>query len=120
MYLGAGKTTLIEILAGKSKVGRLTGEVAFPATEAGAKDPTIGFVPQQDILPAKLTVAEAILFAAERRSVRAVRRGRIRCCGVNDGLTDTFSKCTARQLQPRGPKDTSNDSLLEGTRRRTT
>lgn len=67
LYLGAGKTTLIEILAGKSKVGRLTGEVAFPATEAGAKDPTIGFVPQQDILPAKLTVAEAILFAARLR-----------------------------------------------------
>ena len=58
---------MIEILAGKNKVGRMTGEVAFPASDLSAAVPTVGFVPQQDILPAKLTVYEAILFAARLR-----------------------------------------------------
>lgn len=58
---------MIEILAGKNKVGRMTGEVAFPASDSSAAVPTVGFVPQQDILPAKLTVFEAILFAARLR-----------------------------------------------------
>ncbi|KAJ8489159.1 hypothetical protein ONZ45_g13687 [Pleurotus djamor] len=48
---GAGKTTLVEILAGKNKSG----------------GPRIGFVPQQDILPPTLTVYEALLFAAQLR-----------------------------------------------------
>ncbi|KAK7688928.1 hypothetical protein QCA50_007619 [Cerrena zonata] len=46
---GAGKTTLIEILAGS------------PTT------PRVGFVPQQDVLPPMLTVTEALLFAARLR-----------------------------------------------------
>ena len=45
----------------------MTGEVAFPASDSSAAVPTVGFVPQQDILPAKLTVYEAILFAARLR-----------------------------------------------------
>ncbi|KAI0692220.1 hypothetical protein BC835DRAFT_1508901 [Cytidiella melzeri] len=64
---GAGKTTLIEILAGKNKVGRMNGEVEFPVTGSCSREPTVGFVPQQDILPATLTVHEAILFAARLR-----------------------------------------------------
>ncbi len=61
---GAGKTTLIEILAGKSKIGRTTGAVSFPGHDGL---PLIGFVPQQDILPPTLTVHEALLFAARLR-----------------------------------------------------
>ena len=64
-YIGAGKTTLVEILAGKSKSGRTTGHVTFPSSFN--LHPRIGFVPQQDILPPTLTVSEALLFAARLR-----------------------------------------------------
>ncbi|KAH9857541.1 hypothetical protein C2E23DRAFT_804715 [Lenzites betulinus] len=62
---GAGKTTLIEILAQKHKSGRVTGGVSFPGT--GSRKPRVGFVPQQDVLPPMLTVREALLFAARLR-----------------------------------------------------
>ena len=61
---GAGKTTLIEIIAGRSKIGRATGSVTFPGHP---NRPLIGFVPQQDVLPPTLTVYEALLFAARLR-----------------------------------------------------
>lgn len=61
---GAGKTTLIEILAGKSKSGHTTGSVTFPGNPTA---PRVGFVPQQDVLPPMLTVHEALLFAARLR-----------------------------------------------------
>ncbi|KAL4246145.1 ABC transporter [Abortiporus biennis] len=64
---GAGKTTLIEILAGKSKSGHVTGNVAFPSLSASSTRPQVGFVPQQDVLPPMLTVQEALIFAARLR-----------------------------------------------------
>ena len=60
---GAGKTTLVEILAGKAKSGRISGRVSF----TGGEGRRVGFVPQQDILPPQLTVREALLFAARLR-----------------------------------------------------
>ncbi|KAI9508809.1 hypothetical protein F5148DRAFT_1351131 [Russula earlei] len=65
---GAGKTTLIEILANKSKSGYTSGSVRFPSDPSReARTPRIGFVPQQDVLPVMLTVYEALLFAARLR-----------------------------------------------------
>jgi ABC-type uncharacterized transport system YnjBCD ATPase subunit len=65
---GAGKTTLVEILAGKNKSGYTAGQVSFPATSSDAvTSPRVGFVPQRDILPPMLTVFEALLFAARLR-----------------------------------------------------
>ncbi|RDB24157.1 putative ATP-dependent permease [Hypsizygus marmoreus] len=64
---GAGKTTLVEILAGKSKSGIVTGKVKFPTRDGHSEAPRIGFVPQQDVLPPTLTVYEALLFAARLR-----------------------------------------------------
>jgi len=70
---GAGKTTLIEILGGKSKLGTTTGNVTFAAVSstgertAVLKQPRIGYVDQADILPSMLTVQEALLFAARLR-----------------------------------------------------
>lgn len=64
--LGAGKTTLVEILASKSKSGMFHGTVSFPSSASGSR-PRIGFVPQQDILPPTLTVYEALLFACRLR-----------------------------------------------------
>ncbi|KAF5371340.1 hypothetical protein D9758_004088 [Tetrapyrgos nigripes] len=71
---GAGKTTLVEILAGKHKIGNITGTVAFPSTSSlAARRPRIGFVPQLDILPPMLTVHEALMFAAHLRLPESVR-----------------------------------------------
>ena len=75
---GAGKTTLIEILGGKSKLGKTTGSVAFTAATspeeetAIVKQPRIGYVDQQDILPSMLTVQEALWFAAQLRLPESV------------------------------------------------
>ncbi|SJL04963.1 related to ADP1-ABC transporter [Armillaria ostoyae] len=65
---GAGKTTLVDILAQKPKSGRVTGTISFP----GATKPRIGFVPQQDVLSPMLTVYEALLFAARLRLPESV------------------------------------------------
>ncbi|KAL0947638.1 hypothetical protein HGRIS_013726 [Hohenbuehelia grisea] len=67
---GAGKTTLVEIIAGRSKSGITTGTVSFPPTPGRGNlhgRPRIGFVPQQDVLPPMLTVHEALVFAAKLR-----------------------------------------------------
>ena len=61
---GAGKTSLVEILAAKNKAGNITGHFGVWSQD---RAPRIGFVPQQDILPATLTVFEALLFAARLR-----------------------------------------------------
>ncbi|KAK2460677.1 hypothetical protein APHAL10511_007147 [Amanita phalloides] len=63
---GAGKTTLVEILAKKSKSALITGSVKM-SSRNGSEPLRIGFVPQQDILPPTLTVYEALLFASRLR-----------------------------------------------------
>ena len=66
--IGAGKTTLVEILSGKNKSGVVSGRFSFLSENHGAqKTPRVGFVSQQDILPSTLTVFEALLFAARLR-----------------------------------------------------
>ncbi|KAL1754144.1 hypothetical protein FB107DRAFT_216275 [Schizophyllum commune] len=70
---GAGKTTLVEILAGKAKSGDITGGVTYTGThDTNTRRPRIGFVPQQDVLPSMLTVREALLFAARLRLPEAL------------------------------------------------
>lgn len=63
---GAGKTTLVELIAGKAKTGLFTGSITFPSLADGRR-PRVAFVPQTDILPAILTVREALTFAASLR-----------------------------------------------------
>lgn len=63
---GAGKTTLVELIAGKAKSGVFTGSITFPSLANGRR-PRVAFVPQTDILPAVLTVREALAFAASLR-----------------------------------------------------
>jgi ABC-type multidrug transport system ATPase subunit len=75
---GAGKTTLVEIIAGKSKSGCVTGTTGFvrgnnsSSADNDRPSPRIGFVPQQDVLPPMLTVREALLFAAHLRLPESV------------------------------------------------
>ncbi|KAI6125259.1 ABC-2 type transporter-domain-containing protein [Pisolithus croceorrhizus] len=63
---GAGKTTLVELIAGKAKSGLSTGAISFPPLPTG-KRPRVAFVPQTDVLPVFLTVREALVFAASLR-----------------------------------------------------
>ncbi|KAG2107963.1 uncharacterized protein F5147DRAFT_636201 [Suillus discolor] len=63
---GAGKTTLVELIAGKTKSGQCTGSITFPPYAHGRR-PRVAFVPQSDILPSMLTVREALTFAASLR-----------------------------------------------------
>ena len=49
-------------------MGFTSGSVRFPGDPSReSRTPRVGFVPQQDVLPAMLTVAEALLFAARLR-----------------------------------------------------
>ncbi|KAF8894767.1 ABC transporter [Infundibulicybe gibba] len=64
---GAGKTTLIDILAGNAKSGITTGYVGWRSDDDRKYTPRIGFVSQDDVLPPTLTVFEALLFAARLR-----------------------------------------------------
>lgn len=70
-FSGAGKTTLVEVLAKKSKSAIVTGTVEVSSSN-GSAPLRIGFVPQQDILPPTLTVHEALLFAARLRLPEAM------------------------------------------------
>ncbi|KAG8954684.1 hypothetical protein FRC04_011117 [Tulasnella sp. 424] len=71
---GAGKTSLIELLAGKNKDGIASGALTFftPSGTPPPRRPRIGFVDQTDILPSTLTVKEALLFAARLRLPESV------------------------------------------------
>ncbi|CCF49274.1 hypothetical protein NDA14_002327 [Ustilago hordei] len=68
---GAGKTSLVEILAGRHKIGNVSGTVRAidallkPEAEGTASRRTIGFVDQEDALPAFSTVGEALQMAAD-------------------------------------------------------
>ncbi|KAJ7460877.1 hypothetical protein B0H11DRAFT_2057212 [Mycena galericulata] len=92
---GAGKTTLVEILAGKRKSGTTTGHVSFPSD--GVVAPRIGFVPQQDVLPPMLTVYEALLFGARLRLPETVsdveKRTRV------EGLMETLRIASLRNVR---------------------
>jgi ABC-type multidrug transport system ATPase subunit len=70
--IGAGKTTLVELLASRAKSGIFSGSISFPTSQETGFKPRIGFVPQQDILPPALTVYEALLFAARLKLPESV------------------------------------------------
>ncbi|SJX65413.1 related to ADP1-ABC transporter [Sporisorium reilianum f. sp. reilianum] len=68
---GAGKTSLVEILAGRHKIGRVSGSIRAieaavePGSESTSSRRAIGFVDQEDALPAFSTVREALQMAAD-------------------------------------------------------
>jgi ABC-type multidrug transport system ATPase subunit len=66
---GAEKTTLLEILAGKDKGGRVSGRMNMTAggmNNAAATAPRIAFIPQQAVLSPLLTVHESLYAALPR------------------------------------------------------
>src|SRR3954469_20549024 len=62
---GAGKTTLLTALAGTAPLQR--GRVVVSGTGPLGSDPTIGFVPQDDILHTELPLRRTLRYAAALR-----------------------------------------------------
>ncbi|EPZ33247.1 ABC transporter domain-containing protein [Rozella allomycis CSF55] len=69
---GAGKSTCLDILAGKSKMGTCSGTISVNGTEINPKDfkKVIGFVDQEDTLLGTLTVRETLMYSAMLRLPR--------------------------------------------------
>jgi ABC-type multidrug transport system fused ATPase/permease subunit len=75
---GAGKTSLLNALLGKTFGGKLEGQVLFngvPVDPRAARH-HIGYVPQDDILHADLTVRENLYYSASLRLPRSVSHTR--------------------------------------------
>ena len=62
---GAGKTSLLNALCGRAHYGVVSGEVVINGQKAKIEDNigAMGFVPQDDIVYAELTVRENLIFA---------------------------------------------------------
>jgi len=71
---GAGKSTLVDILAGKRKDGKVSGQILLNGKQVHESDirRAVGFVDQEDTLPATQTVYEAVLFSAMLRLPEAM------------------------------------------------
>ncbi|KAF9899991.1 hypothetical protein EC991_008047 [Linnemannia zychae] len=76
---GAGKSTLVDILAGKRKDGKVSGHILLNGKQVHESEirRTVGFVDQEDTLPATQTVWEAVLFSAMLRLPEAMPIHRI-------------------------------------------
>ncbi|KAK9815422.1 hypothetical protein WJX72_003407 [[Myrmecia] bisecta] len=67
---GAGKTSLMSVLAGKASYGEPTGVIRVNGDKVRSLERykrVMGFVPQDDIMHANLTVEENLLFSAQYR-----------------------------------------------------
>ena len=73
---GAGKTSLLNALCGRAHYGRVSGDVIINGNTAKIEDQThaMGFVPQDDIVYAELTVFENLVFAGRFKLPRGTSR----------------------------------------------
>ncbi|RUS20021.1 hypothetical protein BC937DRAFT_86556 [Endogone sp. FLAS-F59071] len=71
---GAGKTTLVDILAGKAKSGKTVGTILIDGKPINTREirKLVGFVDQDLVLPPEQTVFEALLFSAQLRLPESV------------------------------------------------
>lgn len=69
---GSGKSTLLDVLARKRKRGRIGGSVTAIAPHGASA--SVGYVDQNDVLPATSTVREALMFAAQLKLGEAVTK----------------------------------------------
>lgn len=81
---GAGKSTLVDLLAQKRKSGEQTGSVHFtvPADWRGVRV-KVGVVDQHDVLPPMSTVKEALRFAADLKMGEHVSKTEKRYVGTS-------------------------------------
>lgn len=79
----AGKTTFLNVLAGKAEYGVMSGEVTFNGTPLHPRElkRLNGFVPQDDIVHEDLTVEENIKLAnALQSTMTQYRQGKDNIC----------------------------------------
>lgn len=70
---GAGKTTLLNVLSRRTEVGIVTGDMLINGRSMGKSfERRTGYVQQQDLHIAELTVKESLLFSARLRRPRCV------------------------------------------------
>lgn len=70
---GAGKTTLLNVLSKRTEVGVVTGDMLINGVPADASfERRTGYVQQQDLHIAELTVRESLLFSARMRRPQSV------------------------------------------------
>jgi ABC-type multidrug transport system ATPase subunit len=76
LFKGAGKTSFLDIIAGKYKNGRVLGSVLVDGKVISSKRFALvsGFVDQEDMLIPTLTVRETLLFSANLRLPESVTR----------------------------------------------
>jgi len=69
---GGGKTTFMNALCGRASYGNVTGSIKINGREGGVQDfpKLVGFVPQDDIMHADLTVEQNIYYNAQLRLPR--------------------------------------------------
>ncbi|KAJ3411273.1 ATP-binding cassette sub- G member 1 [Chytridiales sp. JEL 0842] len=74
---GAGKTSLLQVLAGEARQGSLTGSIKVNNDEASVKiiKKISGFVFQDDVILATMTVREAITMSAILRLPNSIPEG---------------------------------------------
>lgn len=93
---GAGKSTFVELLAGKKKVGVQRGTIEIISSAGSDSKVVIGHVDQDDILCATATCREALMFAAELKLKEEISLGEKACV-----LLYSFSpqsKCLAERF----------------------
>ncbi|KAI9004510.1 P-loop containing nucleoside triphosphate hydrolase protein [Hyaloraphidium curvatum] len=69
---GSGKSSLLDVLAGRNKVGAVAGKlylagVEYPSITPGVLQSLLGYVMQDDAFVANLTVRETLLFSLRMR-----------------------------------------------------
>jgi ATP-binding cassette, subfamily G (WHITE), member 2, SNQ2 len=70
---GAGKTTLLNVLSRRTDVGVVTGDMLVNGSPMGSSfERRTGYVQQQDIHIAQLTVKESLIFSAKLRRPQSV------------------------------------------------
>ncbi|MET0603849.1 MAG: FHA domain-containing protein [Baekduia sp.] len=104
---GAGKTTLLKALAGVTKPD--SGRVLINDQPLAVYRPSIGYVPQFDIVHGQLTVREALRYAAHLRLPEDTDRAGI----------DAAVRTAVHELGLEEQADTRVDRLSGGQRRRT-
>ncbi|KAG0226384.1 hypothetical protein BGX31_007338 [Mortierella sp. GBA43] len=112
---GAGKSTLVDILGGKSKDGKVTGQILLNGKQVHQNDirRTVGFVDQEDTLPPTQTVYEAILFSARMRLPEAMPIGRI-----HDRVNEVIDMLGLRHCAHRRIGSVTSRGISGGEKRR--
>ncbi|KAG0371906.1 hypothetical protein BGX24_001005 [Mortierella sp. AD032] len=112
---GAGKSTLVDILAGKRKDGKVSGHILLNGKQVHESEirRAVGFVDQEDTLPATQTVWEAVLFSAMLRLPEAMPIHKI-----HERVTEVIGMLGLADCKDRTIGDVTSRGISGGEKRR--